>query len=160
MDQAHIHLIITHLAVFGSLIGAFVLIQGIRTKSHHTVEAAYYVFIISAIGGCIAYLTGEGAEESVEHIQGVAESIIEQHEEFAVFAFSGLLLLGIVSFLGLFAEYKKRAFARQLSIIIFILSLCCFVLAARTAYLGGQIRHTEINDATVSGAGWETEDDD
>ena len=86
MSQAHIHLIVTHLPIFGSLLGTLVLIYGLFTNSTQTKIASFLLFIISAIGAGIAYLTGEGAEEAVEHIQGVSENIIEQHEDAAMFA--------------------------------------------------------------------------
>ncbi|MDX2250509.1 MAG: hypothetical protein SF052_27255 [Bacteroidia bacterium] len=59
MNQAHVHLMITHLPIFGSILGALVLTYGLWTKSHQTKVAAYFLLIISAIGSGIAYLTGE-----------------------------------------------------------------------------------------------------
>jgi hypothetical protein len=50
MDQTHIHLIITHLPIFGSMLGGFVLIHGIWTKNNMTLIAAYNVLIVSALG--------------------------------------------------------------------------------------------------------------
>ena len=94
MDQTHIHLLITHLPIFVSILGAFVLAHGLWTKSNQTKMAAYNLFIISAIGSGIAYLTGEGAEERVENIQGVVEATIKQHEEFALFALISLKFFG------------------------------------------------------------------
>ena len=85
MDQTHLHLLITHLPIFGSILGALVLVHGLWTKSNQTKIAAFNLFIISSIGAGIAYLTGEGAEESVENLPGVVEATIKQHEEFALF---------------------------------------------------------------------------
>ena len=56
---------------------------GLWTRSHQTTTAAYILFILSGIGAGIAYLTGEGAEEAVEGIQGVSEQMIGLHEESA-----------------------------------------------------------------------------
>jgi hypothetical protein len=53
-------------------------------------NAAYLIFIISSNGAGIAYLTGEGAEETVENMPGISESIIEQHEDFAMYALISL----------------------------------------------------------------------
>ena len=74
MDQAHIHLLIVHLPLFGAFFGMLVLAHGLWHKSEQTSIAAFNVFIISAIGAAIAKFTGEGAEEAVEHIPGVLES--------------------------------------------------------------------------------------
>lgn len=145
MDQTHIHLLITHLPIFGSILGGLVLAHGLWTKSNQTKIAAYNLFIISALGAGIAYLTGEGAEEKVENIQGVAETIIKQHEEFALFALIALIILGVASIVGLFLTLRKSSLTKLTAVLILFISLISFGLVARTGYLGGQIRHTEIN---------------
>ena len=86
MSQTHIHLLITHLPIFGALLGALVLAFGLWKNSSSTITAAYGVLVLAAIGAGVAYLTGEGAEEAVEHLPGVLESRIEPHEDFAVYA--------------------------------------------------------------------------
>lgn len=145
MNQTHIHLLITHLPIFGSILGGLVLVHGLWTNSNQTKIAAYNIFIISAIGAGIAYLTGEAAEETVENIQGVVEATIKQHEEFALFALISLILLGVASILGLLLTIRKSPLTRTTAFVILFISLISFGLVARTGYLGGQIRHTEIN---------------
>jgi uncharacterized membrane protein len=147
MDQTHIHLLITHLPIFGSLLGGIVLAHGLYTKSNQTKIAAYNIFIIAAIGAMIAYFSGEGAEESVEDLQGVVEATIKQHEEFAIFALVSLMALGFASFIGILLTIKKSPLTRTMAIAIIFLSVISFILIARTGYLGGQIRHTELHSS-------------
>ncbi|MEO6357178.1 MAG: hypothetical protein ABIU77_04155 [Ferruginibacter sp.] len=149
MSQAHLHLLITHLPIFGSIIGALILGYGLWTKSNHTKNAASFIFIISAIGAGIAYLTGEGAEEGVENIQGVAEKLIKIHEDAAMYALISLIALGVLSVIALAVSRVKPALIKTTSIFLFLLSLISFGLVARTGYLGGQIRHTEISTSAV-----------
>jgi uncharacterized membrane protein len=162
MNPTHIHLLITHLPIFGSILGGLVLAHGLWTKSNQTKIAAYNIFIISAIGAGIAYLTGEAAEETVENIQGIAKDMIDEHEDFAVFALVSLIILGVSSIGGLFLTLRKSALTRMTAIVILFISLISFGLIARTGYLGGQIRHTEINNLNTAtqGQGGESEDDD
>ena len=148
MSQTHIHLLITHLPIFGSILGAFVLALGLLTKSDSTKIAAYNVFIISAIGGGIGYFTGEGAEEGVEHLPGIVEQTIKLHQQFALFALISLIALGAASILGLFLTMTKSKWTKTAAFTILLISLVSFGLGARTGYLGGQIRHTEINSST------------
>jgi uncharacterized membrane protein len=147
MNQTHIHLLITHLPIFGSLLGGIVLAHGLYTKSNQTKIAAYNIFIIAAIGAMIAYFSGEGAEESVEDLQGVVEATIKQHEEFAIFALVSLMALGFASFIGILLTIKKSPLTRTMAIAIIFLSVISFILIARTGYLGGQIRHTELHSS-------------
>jgi hypothetical protein len=144
MNQTHIHLLITHLPIFGSILGGLVLFYGIWTKSNQTKIAAYGLFIISSFGAGIAYLTGEAAEESVELLPGIIEATIEKHEDFAIYALISLIILGVVSTLAIFLTLKKSPLTRLLAFVIFIFSLFSFGIVARTGYLGGQIRHSEI----------------
>ncbi len=161
MDQTHIHLIITHLPIFGSILGGLVLAHGLWTRSNQTKIAAYNIFIISSIGAVIAYVTGEAAEEIVEDMQGVVEATIKQHEEFALFALISLIILGVTSMLGLFLTLRKSPLTRTVAFVILFISLISFGLVARTGYLGGQIRHTEVSaSATVPSENSEKETDE
>lgn len=148
MNQTHIHLIITHLPIFGSILGGLVLAHGIWTKSDQTKIVAYYIFIISAIGAGIAYLTGEAAEETVEHIQGVAKNMIDEHEDFAVIALTSLMILGVTSIGGLFLTLRKSVLVQKIAMVTLFISLISFGLVARTGYLGGQIRHSELSSSS------------
>jgi uncharacterized membrane protein len=153
MNQTHIHLLITHLPIFGSILGAIVLAQGIWTKTEQTKVAAYYLFVLAAIGAGIAYLTGEAAAETVENIQGVLEASIEEHEEFALFALISLIALGVAAIGGLYLTFIKSSLTGTAASVILVVSLISFGLVARTGYLGGQIRHTEIANGAILPAG-------
>jgi uncharacterized membrane protein len=144
MNQTHIHLLITHLPIIGSILGGLVLIHGIWTKSHQVLIAAYNVLIVSAIGTVIAYATGEGAEDGVENIPGIAKSMIDQHEDSAVISLIALIILGAISVIGLLITLKKSSLIRPVALVALFISVVGFGLIARTGYLGGQIRHTEI----------------
>ena len=147
MDQTHLHLLITHLPIFGSILGGLVLTHGIWTKSNQTKIAAYNLLVISSIGAVVAYLTGEGAEETVENIQGVSKDMIERHSDFAVYALVSLCILGAASLIGLVVSLKKSPLSATIAKLILVIALISFGLIARTGYLGGQIRHTEINSS-------------
>ncbi|HEU5145188.1 MAG TPA: hypothetical protein VFT90_00665 [Chryseosolibacter sp.] len=151
MNSTHLHLVINHLAIIGSLLGSLVLIYAILVRSTETQIAAYGLFIIAAIGAVITFQTGETAEEAVEHLSGVSESIIERHEDSANLALAGLLTLGLASLSALYLTMKKSQWMVAASRITLILAIVSFVLIARTGYLGGQIRHTEITNASATG---------
>lgn len=144
MDLTHLHLIITHLPIYGSILGTLVLIYGMVTKSHHTKMAAYFVLLIAALGGIVAFSTGEAAEETVKNAQGISKNVIEQHEEFANITFTVIIALGLASLAGLLLTWKKSKLTNVILIIAVILSIACVGMSSWTGYLGGKIRHTEI----------------
>ena len=88
--------------------------------------------------------------------------MIDEHEDFAVLALVSLITLGIASIGGLFLTLRKSALTSTAAIVILFISLISFGLVARTGYLGGQIRHTEINSSntTTQGQSGESEDDE
>ena len=149
MNQVHIHLLISHLPIFGSILGAIVLAHALLTKSNETKIAAYFLFVISALGAGIVYLTGEGAEEAVEKLPGILESTIERHEDFALISLVALIILGASALFGIFT-IRKINWSRNIGIIILIISLLSFGLVARTGYLGGLIKHTEMNGVNTN----------
>jgi hypothetical protein len=119
MSPAHIHLLITHLPIFGAFIGSLVLTYAIIIKSNDTKIAAYGVLILSTFGAGIAFLTGEGTEEIVEEIPGIVDSAIKTHENFALIALIGLLLLGLLSIIGLLAIFS-------VSLLLFVKPISLF----------------------------------
>lgn len=145
MSPAHLHLMITHLPIFGSMLGIFVLAYGIVTKNRQTKMAAYSVLLITAVGGAVAFFTGEGAEDTVRNIQGIEKDVVEAHEEFAETAWVSVIVLGILSLAGLVLELKKFSLAKTAAAIILIAAIAVFGLTSWTGYLGGKIRHTEVS---------------
>jgi uncharacterized membrane protein len=156
MNQAHIHLLITHLPIVGSLLGAIVLLYGLLNQNAYTYRAAYLLLFISSGGALVAYFTGEGAEEVVEDIAGVAKSAIDAHEAFALYAILSLSMLGVVSFASYYMTVKNTAAIRTFAKVTLVIALISFGLVARTGYLGGQIRHTEMGSPATGS----TENDD
>lgn len=145
MNFTHLHLLIAHLPIFGTFLGLLVLAQAIITKSYLTKIAAYNMFIISAIGAGIAYFSGESAEETVENIQGISHDLVEAHEHFAKYAWISAIVLGVLSLVALFLTKRKSSLTRRVAVLVLIISIISFSVIARTGFLGGKIRHTEIS---------------
>jgi uncharacterized membrane protein len=145
MNQVHLHLLLNHLPIFGSVLGGIVLAYGLWTKSNHTKIAAYILLLISSLGGIITYLSGEGAEEAIEKIQGISKNALEQHEEFAVVGLVAIIVLGVVALIGLYVTSKELKFEKMFSGSALFLTLISFGIFIRLGDLGGEIRHTEIS---------------
>ena len=160
MNQAHLHLLITHLPIFGSILGALVLIHALWTRTNATKIAAYNVLILSSLGAGISYLTGEAAEETVEHLPTVLEATIKTHEEFALYALISLIALGLAACFGLWTILSKTSIIRNTAFVILAVATISFGLVARTGYLGGQIRHTEVYNTSAQPAGQQEQEAD
>ncbi len=144
MDLTHLHLLVNHLPIFGSLLGGLVLAYGIWVKSYDTKIAAYGVLIISAIGAFVAHITGDAAADFVEKLPGFAKEAIRAHDEASGLAMLVLIVLGMLSVVGIFSIVRKWRSANLIAAVALALSLIGLGLVARTGYLGGKIRHTEL----------------
>jgi amino acid transporter len=90
------------------------------------------------------FLTGQEAEEVVEHITGVSEDMIEEHEELAEKAIWLMGLLGVLAIVNLFSISKKMPISKTITLITLVVSLITCGLFAKVGNDGGQIRHSEI----------------
>lgn len=167
MDALHIHLLLNHFPVIGTIIGIGLLLIGFTRKSDEIRRVSLGVFFVIALLTIPVYLTGEPAEERVEKSVGVSKSIMEQHEDTALPALIAMELTGFVALIGLVLLFRKSNLARWNVVAVLVLSLITFGLMARTANLGGQIRHQEIrsgnavtNNETPAKTESEKDDDD
>lgn len=150
MDALHIHLLLNHFPVIGTIIGVALLLLGFFTKSDAIKRASLAVVFGVALLTIPVYLTGEPAEERVEKAVGVSKAIIEEHEDAAMPALIAMEITGFVALIGLFVSFRISRFANVSFVAALILSLVTFGLIARTANLGGQIRHVEIRTGTAA----------
>lgn len=144
MNLVHIHLVLTHFPVAGVLFLLILLTLALYWKSTQVGRAACVVAIVIASLSIPLYLTGEAAEEAVEHLAGVSEQAIEEHEESAEVGFVAIEILGVLSLIGLALSRNGRDFPRAFVFLLLFVTLLSAALIGWTANLGGKIRHTEI----------------
>lgn len=163
MNGAHFHLVVNHLPIIFPIVGVIIIITGLIFKSEAIKRTAFLIFIIGSLTSIAAMTTGEGAEEIVENISGVAENYIERHEESAELFSILTYILGGLSLLGLWASFKQKSFSNLLNIGILIFAFVVIYFGKETGTTGGEIRHTEIRpdyQAPTTNKKNETEDDD
>ena len=108
--------------------------------------------VLAGLSVIPTYLSGEGAEEVVEHQPWFSETLLEQHEDAAKFALAGTLLAGLAAGVVLF-QLRKRAEPK----IVFVAAALIFngIAAGVTGYvahLGGVIRHDELRAGAAEAA--------
>lgn len=150
MEPVHLHLLTNHVPVIGAFFGALVLIFGMVRKSPPTLTAAYWIFLLSAALGLVAYFSGEGAEHAVENLPGVTDKLIETHEDIGKFTLIGLILLGAISLFGLIRSKNHYDRIKSIALVALVIALASFGIGAYTAYTGGLIRHTEIRSGAAA----------
>lgn len=146
MNDAHLHLVVNHFPIIGTILGLGILVSGIVIKNNAIKNTAYVVFSVVAIFAFLSMATGEGAEEIVEDMPNIGKLIIHEHEEMAEKLAVVLYVLGIVSLIGLYSNFKNNSKATIISYIAVVIASLGALLAQQTGTTGGEIRHTEIRD--------------
>jgi uncharacterized membrane protein len=143
MNPAHLHLVLNHFPVVGTVTAVALLTLALVMKRSVLARAGLWALIVSGLMAIPVYLAGEGAEDVVEEV-GVAHSVIEAHEEAALVVLVALLVLAALSAGVLWLHRHRAEIPRKLTIGVWVLSLVAGFLVVRLANLGGEIRHTEI----------------
>ena len=152
MNDAHLHLVVNHFPIIGTIFGLGILIAGLFLKNNTVKNTAYVLFVVAAIFAFISMSTGEGAEEMVEDMPNIGKQIIHEHEELAEKLALLLYATGIFSLVALYTSLKNHKFSKIASYITLVLALGAAVLGSSVGTSGGEIRHTEIRDNTVNTA--------
>ncbi len=144
MSWAHIHLAISHLPVIGLLFAFLLLVAARLRRSLELTRVSYVLLVVLAVVAVAVYFTGEPAEELVEKLAGFSEPLVERHEDMALIATLGTVLLGLAALLGLARLRRGRTAGEWYGRGLLLLGLLVVGVMAWTANLGGQIRHSEI----------------
>lgn len=150
MDQAHLHLVLNHFPILGTLFGSILLIVGAFKKSRTLQKAALLTLVGVALFTLPAYYTGEAAEHATEHMIGSSHDMLEEHEELAEKGLVVALVLGAVSLvLWFFIHRNRHKDYTKFSWIVVGLSIISFLLMALIGNHGGKIRRPELRGETV-----------
>jgi len=149
MDLVHLHLLLNHFPVIGTVFGVLVLAAAVFRRNDEWLKVGLALFVVSAAAAVVVYLTGEPAEHAVEGLAGISDAVIERHEEAALVSMVALGVFGVAALATLVSTRATRA-PRWLGPVALALSLLPAALMGWTANLGGQIRHSEIRSAAAA----------
>lgn len=151
-NAAHLHLMINHVPVFGTLFSALLIAWGLLRKSEDVLRLGLALAVVVGIATWGVQLTGEPAEEVIEHMAGVSRRLIHAHEEAAEWATYVAAAAGVLALVALLLVRRRHRAARGLSVLTLVVSLVGFAAASRAALLGGEIRHPEARADFVAPA--------
>ncbi len=144
MNDAHWHLVVNHFPIIGTIFGFGIVVAGLIFKNNSVKNVAYILFIVAAIFAAFSMGTGEGAEELVEKMPNIGKQIIHEHEELAEKLALVLYVLGVISLLGLYTNFKNHIKSKLISYLALAIAAVGVFLAQQVGTSGGEVRHTEI----------------
>lgn len=137
---------LNHLPIIGSVILLFFFAHAIIFKKENIIRLSYIFFIIIGAMAALVYITGDPSAEIVEKLPGVKESIIEEHENYAVISLLLFILSGMLSIFALVSLYKKKLLPAWFIYSVLVVSFISVVAVSYTAKTGGEIMHPEISN--------------
>jgi hypothetical protein len=143
MNYPHLHLMINHVPVLGTVLALLLLTWALVTRRRDFIRLSLFVTLLAGLSVYPAYFTGDEAHEQLEDVKGFGHDVVEEHEESAEWALWILLGTGAIAALGLWASRKDRDVPRWAGTATLVGLLLSASVAARTAWLGGEIRHPE-----------------
>lgn len=164
MSALHLHLLLNHVPVLGACLAILVLAAALVRRRSDWARAGLWLVVALTVVAVGVFLTGESAEEAVEHLPGVAEAAIERHEAAAKLATLAFEAAGVLALVVLFAR-RKREIGRGLTAAALAAMLIVGGAIGYAAGLGGLVRHTELRaggaaTGAESGGGARGGDDD
>lgn len=148
MDAVHLHLILNHLPVIGTPFTLALLLVALLRNSGELKRVNLGFVVLITLLTIPVYLSGERAEEPVMDLPEVETAFIDHHEDAASWAFGGQIALGLAALGGLVLTRKGAVLPKWCVGAVLVLNLAVCGMMIRTAYLGGQIRHSEIRPTT------------
>jgi hypothetical protein len=165
MDSAYLHLVTNHIPIVGVPFALVLLVLGIWRKSDELKAVALLVLTLLGIVTLGVYLLGEGGKDFVEHLAGISEGAIDEHEKMGLVSLVSvgvtafLSLLGLIFYQGFFILKRRRSdrllnsevsggakafLPNWLVFAVLGLAVLSSGILGYTGKLGGKIRHTEF----------------
>ena len=146
MNLPHLHLLLNHFPIIGTIIGLGLYLVSLVGKNEGFRRAALIIFAFMALISLPTFFSGAGAQAAIDGQPGVSRALMTRHEGAAILALFFMEFTGAFSLAGLWQLHRRGAPARSTVAIVLILSLITVGLMTRVGTTGGDIRHPEISD--------------
>jgi uncharacterized membrane protein len=142
VNYAHLHLLLNHFPIIGSIIGLGLFLVSFFGKNKDLRRASYITFVGIGLITIPAFISGFGAQQMING-PGVSDALIRRHESSALLSMWFMVITGAIALVGLWQAQKSGEPPRGNIAAVLIFSLLSVVLLGRTSNTGGDIRHPE-----------------
>jgi uncharacterized membrane protein len=150
MNPAHLHLLVNHVPVFGTIFSALLIGWGLLRKSEDVLRLGLIVGVLIGIATWGVQLTGDPAEHALAGVPNFQRRLVHAHEEAAELSTNVISISAVLALVTLVLMRRRRKAARALAIVTLVAALAGFGLVSRAALLGGEITHPEARPGWVA----------
>lgn len=144
MNFVHLHLLINHLPIIGTVIGFFVLLAGTLLKSKVSQRTGLLIATFAAIAAFPTMFSGDQAEDLLKTFKEIDMTFVEAHEHAAELYIKIVIGAGIASLVTFLFTFGKSKITQALSWISILALAASMAFSFEVGSTGGEIRHTEI----------------
>ena len=148
MNALQIHLSLLHFPIALTIIALVPAAVGWFKNHEISRSAGALLLVASSLFAIPTYLSGDSAKERVKYFDGVSKAAIEEHDKAAGYALFFLEFTGALSLAYLVLLAKCKPVPKYFYLGVLISALFTSTVVARTAHLGGLIRHEELRIST------------
>ncbi len=153
MNFAHLHLLLNHFPVIGTMIGFGLFFLSLHNRDVTARKTSLIVLVAMALISIPTFLSGVGAQLRITGHVGISDDLILRHEGSAMLAFWLMEVTGAIALVTLWQFRKGSSPAKWTTPVLIVFCLISLACMARTGNTGGDISHPELRlttEATVS----------
>ena len=143
-NDAHIHLMVNHLPIFGAVFAILILLLGVIRKNQPIIGLALFFLVLCAGFAWLADSTGGKANQYLKQHKMVEKGVVKEHEQAADWAKYLIYATALLALIALCFK-KMRSKTWLLAIIIVIGGMGAAAMVV-TGLHGGKIMHKEARD--------------
>lgn len=143
-NSAHLHLILNHFPIIGTMMIILVLAYAVFINNDKIKKLGMFMLVLIGLITIPVFMTGDKAAGIVKGNEGVLEEHIEPHENFAKISMIAMEITAGISLLGLILFRKEKAVPVWFGAVLLLLIIGVNLMMVYTGHLGGSISHDSI----------------
>jgi uncharacterized membrane protein len=151
-NLAHLHIAINHIPVVLVPAALVLLVVAVWRRSETLLRTGIVVAWVGAAFGVAAYFSGDEAADLVMAVEKAQEKtldpLVSAHDTSAGWALGSAILVVAAGVWG----WRRKGLGREVIVPLLLLTALSTAILARTALLGGRIRHPEARTGFVAPA--------
>jgi uncharacterized membrane protein len=144
LSMAHLHLLINHVPILGSLFVLLLFSIALVFKHGFLQKVSLWFLAGVVLSTVVAYVSGDGTKKAVQGLPQVSDATITLHEQVARYGLILMFLVGVVSLVGILLYSNRPVLPVYLRLTVLALLLVSVGVMIFIGFLGGQIMHPEI----------------
>ncbi|GCE30073.1 hypothetical protein KDA_55570 [Dictyobacter alpinus] len=144
MNMAHIHLLVNHFPILGSIFVSILFLVAMIFKNAFLQKVSLWFLVFVALFTAVAYFSGDGAKNIAENVSHVSDSLVHDHESMARIGLILMFFTGAIALFGGVFYSRKPTLPLYLQIAVMAILVVNVVIFIYIGYLGGLISHPEI----------------